>query len=210
MPTKFWTNQTVQMQSAIGAVQVIDAITKASNGVVTKNAGATLPSNGQYLLLTINGMKQLNYRVVKVSGATGSTFTLGIDTTLFDTFVSGTYQVLTMNLAFSSVRDPNPSGGDPVFEPTTTVHDSDDTEAIVSSTPQGFSWTLDWEPTNAALLAANTAFVARTPRAFRIADADGSEYLFYGYVSAPLNPTVSGKKKVTPMAIRLLGTGSAY
>ena len=83
-------------------------------------------------------------------------------------------------------------------------------EAIVSSSPQGFSWTLDWEPTNAALQATNTAFVTRTPRAFRFGDPDGSEYLFYGTVVAPLNPTVSGKKKVTPVSVRLLATGTAY
>lgn len=210
MPVRYWTNQSVQMQSAIGAAQVIDAITKASNGAVTKNAGATLPANGAYLLLTIAGMRQINQRVVKVSGATGSTFNLGIDTTLFDTFVSGSYQVLTMNNAFTSVRDIQSSGGDPVFEDTTTIHDSDNTQAIVSSSPQTFSWTCDWEPTEATLLAANAAFVVRQSRAFRIADASGSEYLFYASVSAPLNPTVSGKKKVTPINLSLQGPGTSY
>lgn len=210
MTTKFWTNQSVQMQSAIGAAQTIDGLSKASNGVVTKNASATLPTNGQYVLLTITGMKQLNQRIVKVSGASGSTWNTGIDTTLFDTFVSGSWQVLTLGLAFSSVRDIQSSGGEPVFEPTTTIHDSDETEAIVSSSAQGFSWTVDWEPTNAALLAANAAFIARQPRAFRLADPDGSEYLYYATLSAPLNPTVSGRKKVTPMAMKLLAPGVAY
>lgn len=210
MTTKFWTNQSVQMQSAIGAAQTIDGISKASNGVVTKNAGATLPTNGQYVLLTITGMKQLNQRIVKVSGASGSTWNTGIDTTLFDTFVSGSWQVLTLGLAFSSVRDIQSSGGEPVFEPTTTIHDSDETESIVSSSSQGFSWTVDWEPTNAALLAANAAFIARQPRAFRLADPDGSEYLYYATLSAPMNPTVSGRKKVTPMAMKLLAPGVAY
>ena len=208
MATKFWTNQSIAMQSAVGAAQTITGITKASPGVITTSGAA--PANGNYVLLEIQGMRQLHYRVCKVSGVSGLTFNVGIDTSAFDTFTSGTFKVLTLANSFSSVRDIQSTGGDPVFEDTTTVHDSDNVEAIVSASPQGFSWTVDWEPTNAALLAANTAFVTRAPRAFRLADADGSEYLFYAYISAPMNPTVSGKKKVTPMAMRLLGTGSSY
>jgi hypothetical protein len=210
MATKFWTNQTVEMQSALGTAQTIDGISKASNGVVTKNAGATLPTNGQYVLLSIVGMRQLHQRVVKVSGASGSTFTIGIDTTQYDTFSSGSWQVVTFGNSFDSVREIQASGGDPVLEDVTTIHDVDDVEAIVSSAAQGFGWTVDWEPANAALRAANTAFVTRTPRAFRLADPDGSEYLFYATVTAALNPTVSGKKKVTPMSLRLKATGTAY
>lgn len=208
MALKYWTNQSVAMQSTLGAAQTITGITKASPGVVTTSG--LLPANGAYLLLTIIGMRQLNQRIVKVAGATGSTFNIGLDTTLFDTFSSGTFQVVTFGNAFNSVRDISSSGGDPVFEDITTIHDSDDVEAIVSSSPQGFSWTLDWEPANASLMAANTAFAARSPRAFRFGDPDGSEFLFYGTVVAPLNPTVSGKKKVTPVSVRLLATGTAY
>lgn len=208
MATKFWTNQTVQMQSALGAAQTITGITKASNGVSTTSG--TPPTNGQYLLLNVTGMRQLHQRIIKASGVSGSTFNLGIDTTLFDTFVSGSFQLVTFGHSFNSVRDIQSNGGDPVFEDTTTVHDAQDTEAIVSSSPEGFNWTVDWEPTNAALLAANSAFITRTPRAFRLADPDNSEYLFYAYVAAALNPTVAGKKKVTPMAMRLLASGVAY
>lgn len=208
MALKYWTNQSVAMQSAIGAPQTITGITKASPGVATTSG--TLPTNGAYVLLNILGMRQLNQRVVKVAGATGSTFNIGIDTTLFDNFSSGTFRVITFGNAYDSVRDISSSGGDPVFEDITTIHDADDVEAIVSSSPQGFSWTVDWEPTNAALVATNQAFVTRTPRAFRIADPDNSEFLFYGTVVAPMNPTVSGKKKVTPVSVRLLATGTAY
>lgn len=210
MALKFWTNQIVQLQSLLGAAQTIDGISKASNGVVTKNAGATLPANGQYVLLELAGMTQLHRRIVKVSSAAGSTFNIGIDTTNFGTFTSGTYKVITFGNAFDSVRDIQSSGGDPVFEDTTTIHDPNDTQAIVSSSPEGFSFTCDWEPTNGALKACNGAFITRTPLAFRFGDPDGSEYLFYAFVAAALNPTVSGKKKVTPVSLSLLASGTAY
>lgn len=209
MPTKFWTAQSILMQSAIGAAQTITGITKASPGVITKDAGANLPATGDYVLLEVAGMTQLNYRLCKVSGASGSTFNVGIDTSAFGTFTTGTYRVVSMALAFTGVRDPQSGGGDPIYEDTTTIQDVSDTQAIVSSSPETFSFTCDWTPADTALKAANTAFVTRTPRGFSIADPDGSAYLFYGTVAAPLNPTVSGRKKVTPVAIALLGTGTA-
>lgn len=206
--TKFWRNQTVQLQSALGAAQTITAITKASNGQVTTSG--TLPTNGQYVLLEVAGMKELNFCIVKVSGATGSNFTIGQDTTLFGTFTSGTFKVLTFGLAFTGLREPNASGGDAVKEDTTTIHDSSDTEAIVGTTAQGRSFTHDWEPTNAALVACANASAVNSPLAVREVDPDGSEYLYYATVSAPLAPTVSGLKKVTPISFSLKGRGIAY
>ena len=208
MALKFWTNQIVQMQSAIAAAQTITAVSKASNGQITTSG--TLPTNGQYVLVTCTGMTELNNRVFKVSGATGSTFTIGVDTTGYGTFAAGSFQVVTLGLAFNSIRDIQSSGGDPVFEDTTTIHDPEDTQAIVSSSPLSFSATADWDPADATLRACNTAFATRTPRVMRFADPDGSEYLFNAYINAPLNPAVSGKKKVTPLGWSLRASGTAY
>lgn len=208
MAIKFWTNQTVQMQSAIGAAQTITSISKASPGVLTTSGVA--PTNGQYVLLEVQGMSQVHQRLFKVSGVSGLTFNIGVDTTLFSTFTTGTFKVITFGLAFNSLRDIQSSGGDPVFEDTTTIHSANDTQAIVSSSPESFSATADWEPTDAALIASNTAFVNRAARGMRFADPDGSEYLFYAYVAAAFNPTVSGKKKVTPISWSLLASGTAY
>lgn len=205
---RFWTNQTVEMESARGAAQTITGISKLSNGVITTSG--TLPTNNQYALLTLKGMNQLNNRIVKVSGATGSTFNTGIDTTNFSTFVSGSFQIITMGLAFDSLRNLQPSGGEGQYEDTTTIHDASDTEAIVSASPSGFSATANWDPTDATLIACNSAFIARTPKCFRMADPDGAEFLMYAYISAPLNPGVDGKKKVTPLSWRLLAPGTFY
>lgn len=208
MTLKFWTNQTVQMQSAIGTAQTITGITKASPGVVTTSG--TPPTNGQYLLMTVTGMTQVHNRLFKAAGVSGSTFNLGVDTSAFGTFATGSFQVVTLGLSFNSLREPQGSGGDPVFEDTTTIHDPEDTQAIVSSSPQSYSFTADWDPADATLIAANTAFVTRTPKCFRFADPDGSEYLIYAYVNAPLSPQVSGKKKVTPINLSLRASGVSY
>lgn len=208
MATKFWTNQTVNMQNALASAIAITGISKASNGKVT-TAGA-VPSNGAYVLLQVTGMRQVHNRIFRVSGSAAGEFTIGVNTSDFADFISGTFAVVTMGVSFSSLRDLASSGGDPVFEDTTTVHDSDDNQAIVSSSPLSYSGTSDWNPADAALIEANKAFITRTPRAVRMLDPDGSEYLFYAYCNAPLQPTVSGKKKVTPVAFSLLAPGTAY
>jgi hypothetical protein len=77
MALKFWTNQTVQVQSAIGAAQTITSISKASPGVVATSG--TLPSNGQYVLLEVTGMNQVNRRIFKVAGAASGEFDIGVD-----------------------------------------------------------------------------------------------------------------------------------
>ena len=59
-----WSNVAVSVQSAIAATKTITAITKASPGVVSSTAHGY--SNGDYVLLTISGMYQLNYRVMRV------------------------------------------------------------------------------------------------------------------------------------------------
>lgn len=206
MPLKFWTNQTVKMQSAIGAAIALTGISKASPGVCS-TAGA-VPANAAYVLLEVAGMAQVNNRIFKVGGSGAGVFNIGVDTTQFGTFTSGTFRVVTLGLSFNSLRDITSSGGDPVFEDTTTIHDAQDTQAIVSSSPQSFGATADWDPADATLIAANTAFILRSPRAFSFQDSDGSEYLFYAFVNAPLNPTVSGKKKVTPLSLALRAPGT--
>lgn len=206
MPLKFWTNQTVLMQSSIGPAIAISAISKASPGEVS-TAGA-LPANGTYVVLLVNGMTQVNNRVFKVSGSASGKFSIGTDTTQFANFTTGAFRVVTLGLAFNSLRDISSSGGDPVFEDTTTIHDPEDTQAIVSSSPLQFSATADWDPADPTLIALNQAFILRADRAYSFRDPDNSEYLFYATVSAPLNPTVSGKKKVTPIAWALKASGT--
>jgi hypothetical protein len=208
MTLRYWTNQTVNMQSAIGATQTITGISKANPGVVTTSG--TLPSNGDRVLILCSGMQQLNYRVFKVAGASGSTFNIGEDTSGYSTFSAGTFQVITLGNSFTSLREPNASGGDPVFEDTTTIHDAQETQAIISSSPQSYSFTADFEPTDTALKAANSAFKLRSPRVFQILDSDSSEFIFYGYVVCTFAPGVSGKKKTVHLSISLLGAGTAF
>lgn len=206
MATKFWTNQTVKMQSAIGAAVTITGISKASDGVVT--TAGTLPANGAYVLLEVTGMREVNNRIFKVSGSGGGQFNIGEDTTNFTDFSAGTFRVVTIDIFFAGLREPQSSGGDAIFEDTTTIHDRSDTQAVVGTSPLSYSFTNDWSATDPALRACNTAFYTGAPRAIVIVDPDGDEFAFYATVAAALNPTQAGKKKVTPITFSLLAPGT--
>ena len=215
MSYKYWTNVGVSMASAagIGTAQAVSAIPKASPAVVTY-VGAD-PANGSYILLRVAGMTQVNGRIFRVANMNAGANTLeleGCDSTLYSTLVaSGSFMYpLTFNTAFATLSEPTGSGGDPVIEDTTLIHDPADTEDIVSSSAQGYAFTSIWDPADAALIEANKAFVTRTKRPFMVAYSDGSRYLFSASVSAPMSPQVSGKKVTTPIALRIENTGTFY
>ena len=102
MPTPtVWKNVAVAMQSALAAAKTITAITKANPGVATSTAHGY--SNGEIVFLTISGMYQLNDKPVRVANVTANTFELeGVDTTLFETFSSGTAELVTLGTSITT------------------------------------------------------------------------------------------------------------
>lgn len=212
---KFWTNVSVAMASlaGLGAAIPITSITKTSPAVVGYTG--TDPANGDIVLLKVNGMTQVNNRLFRVAGvdAGANTFQLeGVDATAFRTLIAAgsTFQVVNFNTEFSTLSEPTAGGGDPVFEDTTLMHDPDDTQEVVSSSPQTYGFSSVWDPANPALIEANRAFVTRTPRPLRITYADGSFYMCYATISAPIAPGASGKKVSTPISLSLKATGTSY
>ena len=98
----------VAMQSAKAAAKTISAITKAAPGVATSTAHGY--SNGDYIVLTVQGMWQLNDRVFRVCNVATDTFQLedisggtGIDTSGYDTFSSGTAEKLTFGTTITTI-----------------------------------------------------------------------------------------------------------
>jgi len=215
MTYKFWTNVGVAMASAagIGAAVPITSISKASPGVLGYTG--TDPANGDVVLLTVSGMTQVNKRLFKVANVntTANTFELaGEDTTAYSTFsaAGSSFQVITFNTAFATLSEPEGSGGDPVFEDTTLIHDAADTQSVVSSSAQSYGFTSKWLPGDAALVEANKAFNQRSPRPVRITFADLSTFMFSGTVIAPMLPSTSGKKVTTKVGFALEAAGTSY
>lgn len=208
---KKWSNVQIAMQSALAAAITLTAITKASTGVVSSVAHGL--SNGDLLYLEVQGMRQVNDRVVRVANKTNDAFELeGIDTTAFDTFSSGTAQKITFGTTISTATSISSSGGSFDFIDTTTIHDNSRTQ--MPGLPAASTFTFDniWDVSDAGLLAMKTASDAQAKRAFKFTfGAGGQVMLFVGYVGANLLPGGQAQGLVTtPTTITMNGTPSYY
>jgi len=120
-----WSNVGVALQSSLATAITITGITKANPGVVTYTG--TDPTNGDYVKMDTLGMFQVDDKVYRVANenAGANTFELeGEDTTLYDTFVSGTGQVITFGTTINTLTGLTANGGNFDFLDITTIHES--------------------------------------------------------------------------------------
>ena len=213
MAAKVWSGVAIAVQSALATAVTISGITKANPAVISWASG-TDPSNGDYALLKIQGMSQLDYRVVRVANLNGAGNTFeaeGVDSTLFDTFSSGTFEVITFGTTLSTIADLSVSGGDFNFIDVTTIADNVNKQIPGNANPLSISMTANWDPSDAGITALKTASDSKAVRAVRITFSDGAKVLFAGYVGATNFPTGSAQQKVsTPISFSVYGRATAY
>lgn len=205
-----WSNVAVAMQSALAASINITAISKATEGVVT--ATNTLVA-GDFVVLSVQGMRQVDDRVFRVKSPTGSNFTLeGEDTTLFDTFTSGSLQKITFGTSITTATSIAASGGEFDFIDTTTIHQA--ARSQVPGLPSAASFAFDniWDVSDAGLAAMKSASDSQAKRAFMFTFGVGGQImLFNGYVGASLLPGGAAQQLVTTKtAITMNGTPTYY
>jgi len=208
-----WSNVAVAMQSALATALTVTAITKANPGVVTYTG--TDPANGDYVLLTIQGMFQVNNKVVRVANVNtgGNTFEMeGIDSTSYDTFSSGTAEVITFGTSITTATSMNGSGGDFEFIDTTTIHANQRSNIPGLPNNQTYSFDNLWDPANAGQVAMKSASDAQSQRAFKFTFGTGGRIMvFSGYVGFSGTPTGTAQDKVvTPAAITSQGNPTYY
>lgn len=207
-----WSKVAVAVQSALSAAQVISAISKANPGVVTY-VGAD-PANGDYVLLTVEGMHQVNDRVFRVANvnAGGNTFELeGENTTDFDTFGSGEFEIVTFGTTLATLVDIAASGGEFAFEDTSTIHSDEMTQIPVASQPMAYNFSSLWDPADSGMAALKSASDARSPRCVRFTFTTGAKLVFNGYVACKNAPTGAARAKaVTPVVFTLNKSPTAY
>ncbi|MBU0752365.1 MAG: phage tail protein [Gammaproteobacteria bacterium] len=205
-----WSNIGIAVQSALAAADTITAITKANPGVATSVAHGM--SDGDIVVLTVQGMHQLDGRVARVANKTLDTFELeGIDTTLFDTFTSGTSEVITFGTALSTATNVSASGGDFDFIDVTTIHDNVKKQIPGLANPATFSFENIWDVSDAGLVALKSASDSQAKRACRFTFANGQKLYFTGYIGASLLPTGSAQEVVkTSVVITMFGKPTVY
>jgi hypothetical protein len=205
-----WSNIAIAVQSALAAADTITGITKANPGVVTSTAHGLV--DGDIVVLTVQGMHQLDGRVARVAGKTTDTFQLeGIDTTLFDTFTSGTAELITFGTALATATSVSASGGDFEFIDVTTIHDNVKKQIPGLANPSTFSFDNIWDVSDAGLVALKAASDTQAKRAVRFTFANGQKLYFTGYIGATLLPTGSAQEVVkTGVVITMFGKPTVY
>lgn len=204
------------MQSSIAASKTITGATNADPGVFTSTSHGY--SNGNVILLEVQGMVEVNYRLFKANNVATNTFeladidgTTSIDTTDFGVFSSGTAKLVTLGTSITGVQGFTASGGDIKTVDTTTVNDTVDTEIVVGATAQSYELQMQWDPSSTAQQAMRSAFDLRANKAFKIAWPDGAHVLFYGTVGYTMAP--GGEKQgvtTSPAKIAMLGALTNY
>ena len=205
-----WKNVAVAMQSALAAAKTITAITKASPGVASSTAHGY--SNGDFVFLTVSGMYQLNDKVVRVSSVTTDTFALeGVDTTLFETFSSGTAEKITFGTSITTATTITSSGGNFEFIDSTTIHGN--SKSQLPGLPEATTFSMDhiWDVYDTGLLALKSASDNQSKRAFKFTFGSGGKIIaFAGYVGAALLPGGSAQQLVTTPSVITIGGSPMY
>lgn len=205
-----WTGVQVKIQSALAAADTISGITKASPAVVSATAHGL--ANGDYVVLDVQGMSQVDGRVFKVGNVATDSFELvDEDSTEFSTFVSGTAKAITYGTTLATATNLSASGGEAEYKDITTIHDLVKKEIPVAASAIDYSFENIWDPADAGLKALKAASDKASLLAMQFIFRDGAEVLFTGYISATNLPTGNAQDLVkTPASIKMFGTPTIY
>lgn len=195
-----WSNVRVAVQSALGSDVTLTGISKASPGVVTANGHPF--ANGDYVKLAVQGMFQVDARVFRVSNVQSNSFTLeGEDTTLYDTFTSGTADLITFGTNMQTATGLTAAGGDFAFIDVTTIHDNIRKQVPGLAAPATYTFENLWDPADPALQALKLASDNQAQRAVRFTFASGQIVTFVAYIGATLLPAGTAQDKVTTSVV---------
>lgn len=205
-----WSSVGIAIQSALGSDKTITAITKANPGVATSTAHGI--SDASYIKLSAQGMYQVDGRVFRVTGGTTNAFSLeGEDTSSYDTFTSGTANVITFGTTLAIVTDVTVSGGDFEQIDVTTIHDNVRKQIPGAASPIVFSGSCIWDVADAGFSALKTASDNKAQRAIKITFSNGQIVTFLGYIGFTGLPTGAAQDKVvTPFQITMFGRPTTY
>lgn len=195
-----WSNVQVAIQSLLGAAKTISGISKASTGVVTSSAHGL--ANGNYVLLSIQGMWQVDNRVFRVANVAANTFELeGENTLLYDTFSSGSAQLITFGTTMSTATGLTTGGGDFDFIDITTIHDNVKKQIPGLASAATYTFENLWDVTDAALIAMKQASDNQSQRCVLFTFSGGQKVMFNGFIGATLLPAGTAQDKVVTQAV---------
>ena len=176
------------MESARAAAQAITTLTNANPGIVGLTAHGYVA--GDLIFFEVEGMTELNGRLFEVVNETANDFELkntatgsvGIDTSAFGVFTNGTMAKVTLGTNVPGVQEFTPSGGEPKLVDTTTVSDKQDKQIVIGSTAAQYALSMQWDPSDAAQIAMQSAFELAQTKGFKITWPGGRYTMFIGTI----------------------------
>lgn len=205
-----WSGVTIAVQSALAAAKTITAITQANPGVISSTSHGV--ANGEYYVLDVLGMNQVNKRVFRGASVTADTLQIEDEnTTSYNAFSSGSLQEITFGVTVSTITGLTASGGDFDFIDKTTIHETQRSQIPGPSSPLTFSMESIWDPADSGLQALKAAADVQGLRAVHLSWPNGYRFLFNAYVGFTGVPTGSAQDKVvTPLVFTAEGRGTWY
>lgn len=206
-----WSKVAVAVQSALATAIVITAITKANPAVVSYTG--TDPVNGDFIVISAQGMFQVDDRVFRVANVNAAANTLelaGVDSTLFDTFTAGSAQVVTFGTSITTATTISPSGGEFDFIDTSTIHSNVRTQMPGDASPATYTMDHIWDVADAGLVALKNASDNQAKRAFKYTFASGQIMVFYGYVGTTLLPGGTSRQLITTQSVFTMNGSPTY
>lgn len=206
-----WSNVQVAMESARAAAKAISAIAKEA-APATVSAASNGYSDGDYVVLDVLGMYQVDDRVFRVDNAAADAFDIeGETTTTYETFSSGNAYKLTLGTTLAVLTSLSASGGGAAFVDVTTIHDNVRKQIPGIAEAATYSFEAIWDVSDAGLVALKAASDARSQKAFKFTFANGQIMLFLGYINCTLLPVGSNQDLVkTNVEITMFGTPTYY
>jgi hypothetical protein len=208
----FWSNVQVKVGASHATALAIVSVSKANPGVVTYTG--TDPTNGDYVILDVQGMVELTKRVFRIANVSGGGNTFELedeDTTTYTTFISGTATPVATFQSMTTVQDINASGGDPEFADVTTIHDQIRRRVPTVFSPSSYTFGCIFNPADGAMVRLAALSKAKTPEAIVFVFADGSAFAFYAYAAASGAPTGSAQETVkTNVSLESQGLPNVY
>lgn len=205
-----WSNVEIAVQSALAVPVALTAITKANPGVASAAAHGFV--NGDFVLLSVYGMREVDKQVVRVANETTDSFELeGVNTTGFGTFTSGTVQKITLGLTMATAVGLSGEGGEYDFEDITTLHDNKRRQT--PNLPSAVSYKFEnlWDVADPTLLAFKAASDAQTPLAVKFRFANGQFMIAYAMIGCSMIPVGSAQQSVkTNVVMTFEGEHTVY
>lgn len=209
MAKSIWSGVRVTMENAVATAVDIQSSTLADPAVIGSTAHGY--ADGDWLRFKVVGMNRLNNRLFQVANAAADTYELvGIDSTDFDAFTSGTSQKVTLGVSFDTITSVSASGGEASKVDFTTIHDDIAVEQLGVAAAISYAFENNWIVDDPGLLEMQKQ-TGKGDKAFLFKFRNGSCMAFVGSVSSTLVPVGSAQDKVTtPSEIAMAGLPTFY